>query len=496
MSQDEHSYKGIPVFYVWAAIGVGVSYLIRLLFARSLSPAEYGTFYAVTGLVTFFFILNDAGLNASSLYYLTKWRDHSQRFRQLFSMVLAWKVVIGAILGLLLYFLAELLAIHVLHNESTKLLLQIAGFVFIFESLTGFMSSYFASQGRTVLYASAGHVRMLLFFVLSALAAVFMPHENLLLLFVIAWVIAYVLAVVIYALWVPWRKLVAAPLVRSERSEVWSYAWLTVLASAGGLLFMRIDVLFITFFRPAVEVGLYEIALPIAMMLLIIVDPIMAFLSPYVIREYHNGNKAVLSRTLTLAYTLGVFLLLPLAFFQMMYAKEIILLMFGAQYLAAAPALVALAFVIFLRAFQGINFVFLYSTGLVREQNALMWQAAGLNAVLNLLFVPKYGFVAAAYCTAVSILYLLIRSFFLVQRNIAFTVELRSWIKSALLSAVLLAGVFFGKSVINVPVYIEAAVLAGAYLVLYAVCGVFVLRIVSWKQVKEVLGTFIKTVLP
>ncbi len=140
--------------------------------------------------------------------------------------------------------------------------------------------------------------------------------------------------------------------------------------------------------------------------------------------------------------------------------------------------------------------MFLYSTGLVREQSALMWQAAGLNAVLNLLFVPKYGFVAAAYCTAVSILYLLIRSFFLVQRNIAFTVELRSWIKSALLSAVLLAGVFFGKSVINVPVYIEAAVLAGAYLVLYAVCGVFVLRIVSWKQVKEVLGTFIKTVLP
>lgn len=42
--------------------------------------------------------------------------------------------------------------------------------------------------------------------------------------------------------------------------------------------------------------------------------------------------------------------------------------------------------------------------------------AAGLNYLLNLLFIPKYGYIAAAYTTLISFLWLMLLHIFLVYR--------------------------------------------------------------------------------
>ena len=42
--------------------------------------------------------------------------------------------------------------------------------------------------------------------------------------------------------------------------------------------------------------------------------------------------------------------------------------------------------------------------------------AAGINFILNLYFIPKYGYIAAAYTTLVSFLWLMLVHMFLVYR--------------------------------------------------------------------------------
>ena len=48
--------RGGAFLFVMSVVAAFVSYFIRIILARNLSPAEYGLFYAVFAFVTFFLL--------------------------------------------------------------------------------------------------------------------------------------------------------------------------------------------------------------------------------------------------------------------------------------------------------------------------------------------------------------------------------------------------------------------------------------------------------
>jgi O-antigen/teichoic acid export membrane protein len=112
---------------------------------------------------------------------------------------------------------------------------------------------------------------------------------------------------------------------------------------------------------------------------------------------------------------------LPILAFTIVAAHQIVVLLFGPQFVDAAPALPIL-----MGAFVAISFGYLTGSLVVvlgLQRRFLVYAAVGLvvNAVLNVLLIPPYGFQAAAWITLVTELVVMV----LITRDITRALGMR-----------------------------------------------------------------------
>lgn len=477
--------KSIPLFYIWALLGGLTAYLHRLLLARTLEPEIYGTYFAVVGLVAFLALINDSGLNQSFIYHVLKW---PKRIKSVFTQVLILRAGLSIAIGSIFFFFHEPIAIHFFHNPALSTPLFYLCVFFGFEALASLIGSYFGASGKQGLYSSIGSLRMVLSLLLAGLGYLFF-NQALLTVYFIAWFLSYLLTILLYVWWVPFTKLITRK-VTFDRAIV-SYALFAVFSGAGTLVLNRIDVLFITFFRGTYEVGLYEIAVPLASIFALFIDPFVMFLAPAVMRRHHGKGKKQLGSALSLLYDVGIFLAFPIALFILIFAREIILVLFGSEYLAASSALMILAVAFFFRAFQTINGVFLAGIGKPQAQAAVTWWGAIINVILNLIFIPLFGFIAAAWTTLISFMFMLFYSGFVLRKHIYFPVDLNKWAQVILFSAALIFLELVLKRVVDLPAFWEVVVLGGSFALLYYGLGIL-FGIIKWRLVWRIVKDLLK----
>lgn len=168
-------------------------------------------------------------------------------------------------------------------------------------------------------------------------------------------------------------------------------------------VYVNSDVVIIGLFRGDYEVGLYSTAVKIYTIVNTMVASVAFVVMPKMAYHYSNGNSAQIRELLR--YSLGfiVTLGLPCLVGINMLCPEIIALLAGEAYLPAVPALHILTVSLaasFASGFVG-NLILIPSG---REKVCLITSliSASANLILNLLLIPQFGFVAAAFTTAVA----------------------------------------------------------------------------------------------
>ena len=177
-----------------------------------------------------------------------------------------------------------------------------------------------------------------------------------------------------------------------------------------GTLLLYIDTIMLEKIKGSAEVGIYAAAynllLGVTFIPLMFSNAIFPVFSRYFIKDksllkfaYKKASHYML--TLGLPITLGIFV----------YARNIILLVYGAEYAKSIIAVKILCWFILLR-FINITSGTLLSS-IDRQGARVVGQGivASINIVLNLMLIPKYGFVGAAIAAIAS------ESFFLFAYN-------------------------------------------------------------------------------
>ncbi len=482
--------RSVPLFYAWTGIGLVVSYLFRILLARSLTPEQYGTFYAVIGFIGFLLIFNDFGLGSSFLFHMIRWKESPRKSAGVFTFVVAAKLCIALLLGGLLLLFHDAVAIHFFRNPSLGPVLTLFSVFFLFETLLAIAAKYFAATGRLHLYAAHDHVRMALILLFSVAALLFLPPPRILTGFFFAWFLSFVVAGTVGALLVPFRRLTLFRPVPGVAKTVTLFALFTFFSAAADIILSRIDILFITYYRSAVEVGLYEVAVPVATMLTFFFAPLNKFLGPMVMHR-RREQSSFLSDTLSGFYGAGLFLLLPLALILILYASEVIVALFGAAYLAATPALVILTVQTFLFSFVSLNLLFLYSLGYPKTQMYILYAAAAVKVLLNLAFVPRFGFIGAAATTLLSTALLLLATVVALRRHVRFRVSFRALGLTFLLAALTFASALTLKRLLALPLHLEAGLIGVTFLLCYYCVGLFLFRLADWRQLLGLARRFL-----
>ena len=203
---------------------------------------------------------------------------------------------------------------------------------------------------------------------------------------------------------------------KSIRLSHWSYALPVALPYAfhllSGNLLSSSDRAMITKICGAESTALYSMAYSIAATVSIVWNSLNNAFSPW-LGEMLNEKKYDRIRKYSYGYV-GVFSFLILGV--MLAAPEILLFMGGKPYLEAQNAIPPVI--------AGYFFIFIYSMYVNVEQYEKktlgMAVATGLaalfNIVTNALFIPRYGYLAAAYTTLAGYIFLFLAHYFLVRR--------------------------------------------------------------------------------
>jgi O-antigen/teichoic acid export membrane protein len=175
------------------------------------------------------------------------------------------------------------------------------------------------------------------------------------------------------------------------------------LGAAHGLAFMsfNFDSLLLGTMQGPVAVGLYSAAYKPVTVLLAVPVTYFVGLFPVLSRTWADGPSAfdaVVRRSLQLAATFAV----PVAVGGTFVAAPVLDLLFGARYVAAAPALQILVWSAALVMLRGTFRQGLNAAGLAVADLRCAGLATGLNVLLNLVAIPVWGFMGAAVATLAS----------------------------------------------------------------------------------------------
>jgi O-antigen/teichoic acid export membrane protein len=220
---------------------------------------------------------------------------------------------------------------------------------------------------------------------------------------------------------------------------IWTFPFtlLTVFS-----IYNRVDALLLPHFRNFVETGYYAAAYKFWDVLAFLPSVIGISLYPFFAEALSKGMRDQVRVGLETYTRYMVALGLPLAMGAYLLSSDLTLAFYGKDFLPAAPALWILV--------SAVSILLIYSPAnslVVSQQTKAATKITGftllLNIVLNVILIPRYGFVAAAAVTALSELNQAFWYWLLIRKRIINYHFIRHFIKPVAATAVMAAVVIF-----------------------------------------------------
>jgi O-antigen/teichoic acid export membrane protein len=244
--------------------------------------------------------------------------------------------------------------------------------------------------------------------------------------------------------------------------------------------YVKLDQILVLEFVGARQAGLYGAAYRLLDQIQFIPTSVMTTLFPLIAAAY-IGRRDRVRDLLQMAAEYLTMASLPILAFTIVASHSIIVLLFGPQFVAAAPALPILA-----GAFVSISFGYLVGNMVVvleLQRRFAFYAVIGLllNAALNVVLIPRYGFLAAAWVTLLTEITVMSLS----MRSVLGALHMKPRVGRLIrtLAAALLMGVVTWR--------VQAA--GGSFLVVTVAAGVSymfglaALRVVSPAEIRSVL---------
>ena len=187
---------------------------------------------------------------------------------------------------------------------------------------------------------------------------------------------------------------------------MFSYSWPFVFYGLVVFVFYWVDSFMIGIFQTANEVGYYNAATPIALLLTFPLTLFIQLFFPLVTKEFSKGRLEIVKQ---LSQQVGkwIFMLTaPLFSLFMIFPGAFINILFGAEYLVATNALRFLSIGALFSALFGISQELISMKG--KSKLILIDTACTgvLNVILNFFLISRYGITGAGIATMISLIIL------------------------------------------------------------------------------------------
>lgn len=198
--------------------------------------------------------------------------------------------------------------------------------------------------------------------------------------------------------------------------QVWSRSWPIAISIFFNLLYLKGDILFLSFYRDQSEVGIYGVTYRVIDMLTALPVMFMGILLPLLVHSWSSGNREEFSVHVKRTFDLFMLAAIPIMTGTFVVADRLMLLLAGPGYEASGDVLRLLIFAIF-GVFMGALFGHLVVA--LNKQKPMIWGylAVAIATIVGyFLFIPTYGMWGAAWMTIFSEGLIAIITFLVVYR--------------------------------------------------------------------------------
>ncbi len=409
---------------LWVGAGVFLAqilgYLTRLLLSRELTVSEYGAVYSVITLFALMGLVQTMGLSGSLTPFIAKYLAKNDLPKAAQVIKLSF-LVIGAIsllLFVLVFIFAEFIAAQYLGEVSYTPLIRIFSIAFLLSAPELLVQPLVQGFQRMDWSATVEFLRAAM---LLSFTFLFLKLDYGVLAPLMAYSPTYLVLAIIGLLFVINKlpKLMNAHIEKQVAKPFLHYSLLIIFGGLGGLILNYTDTFLLTVFTNLEQVGLYQAALPTANILKIPNALVYTVMLPLIAALWSRGQKKTL---LAASAELRLYLfivMLPLCIGVFVFPQTILTLLFGGAFIQAALILQILAISSVFYIFVALNWMFFIGIESPKMYSKTILEGAVLNLFLNLLFISNFQAVGVALATLLAMIYMFVRSEFLLKRQLA-----------------------------------------------------------------------------
>ena len=397
-------------------------YLYRISIARYYGPESYGLFSLGFVISGFFITFASLGFSEGISRFIPMYRSEKQKIKYLIKFsnnILFFSAFFSAFL---LFFNSEFIAINFFHNSELTLYLKIFSFLIPIQIFTNFYFSIIRSHEKIHAYSFGTNILQNMTKFLIIILFIYLGLKSLIAI-PLSYLVGILSGLIFAYLYCKFKlsyiftKITILDNKKNLRLNFLSYSWPLVLYGILGSIMYWIDTFLIGYFENAYWVGIYNAAIPIALLLVLAPEIFLQMFFPLITRELSMKNFTVV-RELSKQITKWIFILnLPLTILILLFPGVFINILFGPEYLLAKNALRILTMGYFILTLSSVASNLLLSKGKSKIILINLILTSILNFILNFILIPHYGITGAAFATFIS---LSVLSLLLISENYYF----------------------------------------------------------------------------
>lgn len=372
---------------------LGVGLLVGLWVARYLQPERFGLLNYAMATAGLFAPIASLGLNSIVIRDLS--RDSSNK-EEILGTVFVLKNI-GSLIALWLT-----VGTVILLNPTepyTQLLVGIAAFVSLFQPFET-IDFWFQSQVQSKYTVMSGNFAYL---TMSIVKVILINLRASLIAF--SWVIATESAlralgsVIVYQ--VNGNQILRWKFSRKLAVEMLQQSWPLILSDFMIFIYMQIDQIMMKQLSSAEELGLYAAAVKVSGLWYFVPMAIVGSVFPSIVKAKDIGETVYNDRLQKLLYLMAV-ISYAVAIPVTLLAEPIVNILYGKNYLGAAPSLAVLIWAGLFVCLGIARSTWLITEGLLNLSAATTAVGGVVNVILNFVLIPRYGGLGAGIATLIA----------------------------------------------------------------------------------------------
>jgi O-antigen/teichoic acid export membrane protein len=232
--------------------------------------------------------------------------------------------------------------------------------------------------------------------------------------------------------------------------EIWDVSWPLAITISLTLVYFRADTIILSLVRPVEEVGIYGAAYKVLEILVQFPYLFLGLLLP-ILSESFLINRELFNKVLQKAFDFLAIMVMPMVFGCLVLAEKIMTLVAGEAFAVAGGPLRILILAIMLIYFGALFGYAIVAAGQQKKMIGFYLFDAVFSLAAYLVFIPTFGYWAAAILTVMTELIITVCAFWLIRKSAGFRLQLGALFKavlaSLLMSLVLMS--LIGQSVVT-----------------------------------------------